>query len=85
MNDQQHNSQQEPIRFLVFSASLRNDSLNTRLAKLAARVIEKNGGRVDFANMNEFQSRRGLLKGNVQRQGPRRIQGAPVNLQQVVY
>jgi chromate reductase len=50
----QDNIPQEPIRFLVFSASLRNDSLNTRLAKLAARVIEKNGGKVDYANMNEF-------------------------------
>jgi len=42
------------MRFLVFSASLRNDSLNTRLAKLAARVIEKNGGKADYANMIEF-------------------------------
>ena len=40
--------------FLIFSASLRNDSLNTRLAKLAAGVIEANGGIVDFAGMNEF-------------------------------
>ncbi len=46
--------QQEPIRFLIFSASLRNDSLNTQLAKLAASVIEKNNGVVDFANMSEF-------------------------------
>src|SRR5436190_24235539 len=48
------NDQQEPTRFLVFSASLRNDSLNTRLAKLAAQLIEKNNGKVDFANMSEF-------------------------------
>jgi len=54
MNEQQLNKQDEPMRFLVFSVSLRHDSLNTRLAKLAARVIEKNGGIVDFANMNEF-------------------------------
>src|SRR6185436_17495125 len=47
-------SHNEPLRFLVFSASLRNDSLNTRLAKLAAQVIEKNGGKADFANMSEF-------------------------------
>jgi len=46
---------QEQIRFLVFSASLRKDSLNTRLAKLAAEVIEKNGGKVDFAGMSEFE------------------------------
>jgi chromate reductase len=48
-----HN-QNEPLRFLVFSASLRNDSLNTRLARLATLAIEKNGGKVDFANMSEF-------------------------------
>ena len=46
--------QLEPSRFLVFSASLREDSINTRLAKLAVQVIEKNGGKVDFANMSEF-------------------------------
>ena len=46
--------QLEPSRFLVFSASLREDSINTRLAKLAVHVIEKNGGKVDFANMSEF-------------------------------
>src|SRR5438477_10558079 len=54
MDEQQYNKKQEPLSFLVFSASLRNDSLNTRLAKLAALAIEKNGGKVDFANMNEF-------------------------------
>src|SRR6185312_1652836 len=54
MNEQQLNKQDEPMRFLVFSVSLRHDSLNTRLAKLAARVIEKNDGIVDFANMDEF-------------------------------
>jgi chromate reductase len=46
--------QQEAMRFLVFSASLRNDSFNTRLAKLAKLVLEKNGAKVDFANMSEF-------------------------------
>lgn len=51
LNDQ---GQQEPLRFLVFSASLRSDSLNTELAKLAATVIEKNGGIVDFAKISEF-------------------------------
>jgi NAD(P)H-dependent FMN reductase len=43
-----------PLRFLVFSGSLRNDSLNTRLAKLAAAVIEKNGNKADYANLSEF-------------------------------
>ncbi len=54
MNQEQQNNQQQPTRFLVFSASLRNDSFNTRLAKLATQVIEKNGGKVDYANMKEF-------------------------------
>jgi chromate reductase len=48
------NNKQEPLRILVFSGSLRDDSLNTRLTKLAAQVIEKNGGIVDLANMSEF-------------------------------
>jgi NAD(P)H-dependent FMN reductase len=51
---QNQSSKQEPLRILVFSASLRNDSLNTRLAKLAPGVIEKKGGKVDFANMSDF-------------------------------
>ena len=43
-----------PTRFLVLSASMRTDSYNTRLARLAARAIEQNGGIVDFAAMPEF-------------------------------
>ncbi|MBS1760378.1 MAG: NAD(P)H-dependent oxidoreductase [Bacteroidetes bacterium] len=46
--------QNEPLKILVFSASLRKDSLNTQLAKLAAKVIEKNGGIADYATMSEF-------------------------------
>lgn len=42
------------MSFLVFSASMRRDSLNTRLANLAAAVIEKNGGKADLADMSEF-------------------------------
>jgi len=48
------NTNREPISYLVFSASLRKDSLNTRLAKIAASLIEKNGGKVDYATMSEF-------------------------------
>jgi chromate reductase len=44
----------ESVRFLVFSASLRRDSLNTRLAELASRVLEANGGEVDRASMRDF-------------------------------
>ena len=50
----QQNNPRESVRFLLFSASLRNDSLNRRLVTLARLVIEKSGGEVDFANMSEF-------------------------------
>jgi chromate reductase, NAD(P)H dehydrogenase (quinone) len=42
------------LRVLLFSASLRTDSLNTRLARLARSVLEKSGVTVDWATMNEF-------------------------------
>jgi chromate reductase len=48
------NKLQEPVRFLVFSASLRDASLNSRLANLAARVIERHGAKPDVAAMSEF-------------------------------
>jgi chromate reductase len=44
----------EPVRFLVFSASLRQDSLNTRLAQLASLVLEADGAEVDRASMRDF-------------------------------
>jgi chromate reductase, NAD(P)H dehydrogenase (quinone) len=44
------------VRYLVFSASLRADSLNTRLARLAAEAIDANGGEVDLASMREFDA-----------------------------
>ncbi len=47
-------SGREPVRFLVFSASLRKASYNTMLAHNAARVIEANGGVVDLADMHAF-------------------------------
>ena len=50
----QEESKQRPLRILVFSASLRKDSLNTKLTKLAVQVIEKNGGKPDHADMREF-------------------------------
>jgi NAD(P)H-dependent FMN reductase len=45
----------EPVRVLVFSASLRTESLNSRLARLAAATVEANGGDVDLASMAEFE------------------------------
>jgi chromate reductase len=46
----------EPVRFLVFSASLRLGSLNTRLAELAAAAIEAGGGQVDVAAIRDFDA-----------------------------
>lgn len=48
--------QPKPTRILVFSSSLRRDSYNTKLAKLAAEVIEKNKGIADYAMMSEFDA-----------------------------
>lgn len=42
------------LRFLVFSASLRSDSLNTQLATLAAKTIRAKGADVDLASMAAF-------------------------------
>jgi chromate reductase, NAD(P)H dehydrogenase (quinone) len=42
------------VRLLVFSASLREGSLNSRLAGLAAATIESRGGLVDRARMSDF-------------------------------
>ncbi len=42
------------VRVLIFSASLRADSLNTRLAGLAARVAREHGATVDLATMRDF-------------------------------
>ena len=44
----------EPVTILVFSASQRGESLNTRLARLAADAIERHGATADLASMREF-------------------------------
>jgi chromate reductase, NAD(P)H dehydrogenase (quinone) len=49
-------SARRPVRYLVFSASLRRGSLNTRLARLAGLTIEANGGEVDLASMRDFDA-----------------------------
>jgi len=46
----------QSIRLLVFSASLRSDSLNGRLARLAATTIEASGGAVDLRPMADFDT-----------------------------
>ncbi len=42
------------IQVLVFAASLRGESLNQRLAGLAAAVVEEQGGTVDRGTMADF-------------------------------
>jgi NAD(P)H-dependent FMN reductase len=54
--DPQATRDREPVRFLVFSASSRADSLNLQLARLAAATIEANGGIVDFRPMTDFDT-----------------------------
>jgi chromate reductase, NAD(P)H dehydrogenase (quinone) len=44
----------EPVRFLAFSASLRAESLNSQLIRLAATALEANQGQVDLAAMQDF-------------------------------
>jgi NAD(P)H-dependent FMN reductase len=48
--------EREPLRILVFAASLRAESLNARLAELAAKTIEANGASVDRASMADFDA-----------------------------
>ena len=44
-----------PIKCLVFGASLRDGSLNNRLAALAADVAQQQGAIIDRANMRDFE------------------------------
>jgi len=46
----------EPVRYLVFSASLRAESLNSQLARLTASTIEQHNGIVDWAAMKDFDA-----------------------------
>ena len=43
------------VRLLVFGASLREGSINDRLATLAAKVAEEKGATIDRATMNDFE------------------------------
>lgn len=42
------------LKVLVCGASLREDSLNRKLAALAARIVEQAGATVDLASMHDF-------------------------------
>jgi chromate reductase len=46
---------QTPLKVLIFAASLRAESLNRKLAVLAARVAEQSGATVDLAAMRDFE------------------------------
>ena len=46
----------ESLRVLVLGASLRGDSLNDRLAALAARVVERGGSAADLAKISDFDA-----------------------------
>lgn len=48
--------QREPLKILMLSASLRADSLNTRLARLAADALERHGATADLASMHDFDA-----------------------------
>ena len=49
-----HGPQMPPRKVLVFAASLRGESLNRKLAALAARVAGENGAAVDLASLRDF-------------------------------
>ena len=55
------------LKVLVFGASLRADSLNRKLAALAARLAEQNGATVDHASMRDFDVP--SYDGDVEKQG----------------
>ncbi len=55
MDDKKPKNGRESLRIIIFSASLRTESLNSRLARLAKKIIEHNGVTVDFASMQEFE------------------------------
>lgn len=70
------NAESEPkLKVLVFGASLREGSLNRKLAALAARIAEQSGALVDHASLREFdvpsydadvESAQGIPKGAVE-------------------
>jgi chromate reductase, NAD(P)H dehydrogenase (quinone) len=50
-----HATSTPDLKVLVFAASLRAESLNKKLAALAARVAEQAGAIVDHASMRDFE------------------------------
>ena len=67
------------MKIFVYSASLREDSVNLRLSKLLAKVAEAYGAEVDFARINDFdmpvynfdvQQSDGITSWNISISGP---------------
>src|SRR4051794_6917611 len=48
------NQTSKPLRVVVFAASLRKESLNRKLATLAASVARESSATVDLATMDDF-------------------------------
>lgn len=46
----------DSVKLLVMAGSLRKDSLNLQLARLAVKIIEKHGGGTDLVSMQDFDS-----------------------------
>jgi chromate reductase len=44
----------QEVRVLVFAASLREDSTNSVLARIAATALELQGATIDYATMRDF-------------------------------
>lgn len=55
-SEQVNDDGRESLEVLVFSASLRAESINSRLASLAVTVFERLGASVAFASMSEFDA-----------------------------
>ncbi len=54
MPTDEQSTDRRPVRVLIFAASLRQRSLNDRLATLAATVVREKGGVADRAAMSDF-------------------------------
>ena len=54
MNDKAESASSPQLKVLVFAGSLREESLNRKLAALAARIAGEHGATVDLATMDDF-------------------------------
>src|SRR5262245_42192524 len=54
MTENDHTGNRSPVRVLIFSGSRRENSLNTKLARLARDEVEATGATVDYALIQEF-------------------------------